>query len=68
MTLNVGLFGTFGFEEAGLYDEYMDEHPEITIKETSVEQSADYYKALQTHLAANSGLADIQGIEIGFVA
>jgi len=68
VTLNVGLFGTFGFEEAGLYDEYMDEHPEITIKETSVEQSADYYKALQTHLAANSGLADIQGIEIGFVA
>jgi cellobiose transport system substrate-binding protein len=68
VTLNVGLFGTFGFEEAGLYDEYMDEHPEITIEETSVEQSADYYKALQTHLAANSGLADIQGIEIGFVA
>jgi cellobiose transport system substrate-binding protein len=68
LTLNIGLFGTFGFEEAGLYDEYMDLHPEITIEETSVEQSADYYKALQTHLAANSGLADIQGIEIGFVA
>src|SRR5207244_1431473 len=32
------------------------------------EQSSDYYKALQTHLAANSGLDDIQGIEIGFVA
>jgi cellobiose transport system substrate-binding protein len=68
LTLNIGLFGTFGFEEAGLYDEYMDLHPEITIEETSVEQSAEYYKALQTHLAANSGLADIQGIEIGFVA
>jgi cellobiose transport system substrate-binding protein len=68
VTLNVGLFGTFGFKEAGLYDQYMKDHPNITIKETSVEQSADYYKALQTHLAANSGLADIQGIEIGFVA
>ncbi len=67
-TLNVGLFGTFGFKEAGLYDEYMKAHPDIKIVESSVEQSADYYKALQTHLAANSGLADIQGIEIGFVA
>jgi cellobiose transport system substrate-binding protein len=67
-TLNVGLFGTFGFKEAGLYDEYMKAHPNITIKEHSVEQSADYYKALQTHLAAGSGLDDVQGIEIGFVA
>ena len=68
VTLNVGLFGTFGFKEAGLYDEYMKAHPNIKIVEHSVEQSADYYKALQTHLAANSGLDDIQGIEIGFVA
>lgn len=67
-TLNVGLFGTFGFKEAGLYDEYMKAHPNIKIVEHSVEQSADYYKALQTHLAAGSGLDDIQGIEIGFVA
>jgi cellobiose transport system substrate-binding protein len=68
VTIDVGLFGTFGFEEAGLYDEYMELHPNVTIKETSVEQSADYYKALQTRLAAGSGLADIQGIEIGFVS
>jgi cellobiose transport system substrate-binding protein len=67
-TITVGLFGTFGFKEAGLYDKYMALHPNITIKEDDVEQSADYYKALQTHLAANSGLDDIQGIEIGFVA
>ena len=56
-TINVGLFGTFGFKEAGLYDQYMKDHPDIKIVEQSVEQSADYYKALQTHLAANSGLA-----------
>ncbi|GAB3305065.1 extracellular solute-binding protein [Geodermatophilus aquaeductus] len=68
ITLDVGLFGTFGFEQAGLYDEYMRLHPEIRIEETSVERSADYYRALQTRLAAGSGLADIQGIEIGFVA
>ena len=68
MTLTVGLFGTFGFKEAGLYDEYMKLPPNITIKEDIVEQSADYYKALQTRLAAGSGLADVQAIEIGFVA
>ena len=68
VTLNVGLFGTFGFKEAGLYDQYMKLHPNVKIVEHSVEQSADYYKALQTHLAASSGLDDIQGLEIGFVA
>ncbi|MGX5655734.1 extracellular solute-binding protein [Geodermatophilus nigrescens] len=68
VTLDLGLFGTFGFEQAGLYDEYMRLNPDIRIEETSVERSADYYRALQTRLAAGSGLADIQGIEIGFVA
>ena len=67
-TITIGLFGTFGFKEAGLYDAYMKLHPNITIKEDDVEKSDDYYKALQTHLAAGSGLDDIQGIEIGFVA
>jgi cellobiose transport system substrate-binding protein len=68
VTLTIGLFGTFGFKEAGLYKEYTRLHPNVTIKEDDVEQSADYYKALQTHLAASSGLDDVQGIEIGFVA
>ncbi len=68
VTLNVGLFGTFGYKEAGLYDEYMADHPNVKIVETSVEQEGEYYQALQTHLAANSGLADIQGIEVGRIA
>jgi cellobiose transport system substrate-binding protein len=68
VTLRVGLFGTFGFKEAGLYDQYMKAHPNIKIVEDNVEKSQDYYKALQTHLAAGSGLDDVQGIEIGFVA
>ena len=68
VTLNVGLFGTFGYKEAGLYDEYMADHPNVKIVETSVEQEGEYYQALQTHLAASSGLADIQGIEVGRIA
>ena len=68
VTLTVGLFGTFGYKEAGLYDEYMTLHPNVTIKETSIEFEQDYYQALQTHLAGGAGLSDIQGIEVARIA
>jgi cellobiose transport system substrate-binding protein len=68
VTLTVGLFGTFGYKEAGLYDEYMKLHPNVTIKESSIEFEQDYYRALQTHLAAGSGLDDVQGIEVARIA
>lgn len=68
ITLTVGLFGTFGFKEAGLWDAYKKVCPNITIKEDDVEQSADYWTRLKTRLASGSGLDDVQGIEIGFVA
>ena len=67
-TVTVGLFGTFGFKENGLYDEYKKKCPNITIKEDVVTQSADYWTRLKTRLASGSGLADVQAIEIGFVA
>jgi cellobiose transport system substrate-binding protein len=67
-TLTIGLFGTFGFKENGLYAAYQKLCPNITIKEDDVEQSADYWTKLKTRLASGSGLDDIQGIEIGFVA
>jgi len=68
VTLNVDLFGTFGYKEAGLFDQYHALHPNITINYNSVEQEQNYYQALQTHLAASSGLGDIQGIEVGRIA
>jgi cellobiose transport system substrate-binding protein len=68
VTLKIGLFGTFGYEEAGLYDEYMELHPNVTIEETSIEFEQDYYQALQTHLAGGAGLSDIQGIEVARIA
>ncbi len=67
-TVTVGLFGTFGFKEAGLWDAYKKVCPNITVKEDVVEQSADYWTRLKTRLAAGSGLDDVQAIEIGFVA
>jgi cellobiose transport system substrate-binding protein len=68
VTLQVNLFGTFGYQEAGLFDEYHQLHPNVTVKYNSVEQEQNYYQALQTHLTAGSGLGDIQGIEVGRIA
>ncbi|MFD7730536.1 ABC transporter substrate-binding protein [Kitasatospora phosalacinea] len=68
VTITVDLFGTFGFKEAGLYDEYMKLHPNITIKQTDTQDEGQYWQALQTKLAGGGGLADIQGLEVGRVA
>jgi cellobiose transport system substrate-binding protein len=67
-TITLGLFGTFGFKEAGLYDEYMKLNPNIVIKENVVERNENYYPALVNHLTTNSGLMDIQGVEVGNIA
>ncbi|WP_371494300.1 ABC transporter substrate-binding protein [Kitasatospora sp. NBC_00374] len=68
ITLTVGDFGTFGFKEAGLFDAYTAAHPNITIKENTTTQEADYWTAVQTHLAAGSGLDDVQALEVGRIA
>ena len=65
VTITMGLFGVMGFKETGLLDTYMKEHPNVVIKADVAGDEQTYYTALQTHLAAGSGLKDIQGIEIG---
>jgi len=67
-TITMGLFGTFGFEEAGLYDEYEKLNPDITIKQDVIERNENYYPALLNHLTSNSGLADVQAIEVANIA
>lgn len=65
VTVSVGVFGVFGYKQAGLYDEYTKLNPHVRIKETSIERNEQYYSQLLTHLAANSGLSDIQAVEVG---
>ncbi|MFJ5263667.1 extracellular solute-binding protein [Streptomyces sp. NPDC088387] len=67
-TITLGLFGAMGFKEAGLYDEYMKLNPDITVKENVVERNENYYPALVNHLTTNSGLMDIQAVEVGNIA
>jgi cellobiose transport system substrate-binding protein len=68
VTLRVGLFGNFGYKDAGLYKAYEKAHPNVKIVEDDVEMEANYWSALRTHLASGSGLDDIQGIEVGRIA
>ena len=68
VTLTIDLFGTFGFKETGLYDEYMKAHPNITIKQSDTQDEAQYWQALQTKLAGGGGVADIQGLEVARIA
>ncbi|ARX83671.1 MULTISPECIES: extracellular solute-binding protein [Streptomyces] len=67
-TLTVGVFGAFGLQEAGLYEEYEDLNPDIDIKQNSVQRNENYWPALLTHLSSGSGLSDIQAVEVGNIA
>ncbi|GHJ37329.1 ABC transporter substrate-binding protein [Streptomyces sp. TS71-3] len=64
ITLTVGTFGVFGYKQAGLYDEYMKLHPDISIKENVTERNDVYYPKMLTRLQAGSGADDVQAIEI----
>ncbi|MFI6344088.1 ABC transporter substrate-binding protein [Streptomyces sp. NPDC050560] len=68
ITLTVGTYGVFGYKQAGLYDEYMKLHPDISIKENVTERSDVYYPKMLTRLQAGSGADDIQAIEIANVS
>jgi cellobiose transport system substrate-binding protein len=66
--ISVALFGTMGFEEAGLFDEYERLNPGVTIRYESTQGETNYWPALQTRLASGTGVADIQGIEVARIA
>ncbi|WOX21016.1 extracellular solute-binding protein [Streptomyces solicathayae] len=68
ITLTVDLFGSFGYQEAGLYAAYEASHPGVKIKQTDTEDEQDYWKSLQTRLAGGAGLADVQAVEVGRIA
>ncbi|MGD1223456.1 MULTISPECIES: ABC transporter substrate-binding protein [Streptomyces] len=64
-TLTIGTFGVFGYKQAGLYDEYMKLHPDISIKENVTTRTDVYWPKTLTRLQAGSGTDDIQAIEVG---
>ncbi|MFE4329130.1 extracellular solute-binding protein [Streptomyces sp. NPDC056831] len=65
ITLTVADFGQFGYKEAGLFAKYHELHPDITVKEDVTSDEKVYYPKLLQQLNSGSGLADVQGIEVG---
>lgn len=65
ITLTINVFGD-SFPKS-VYDAYTKAHPNITIKENRADYGA-HHNNLQAHLAAGSGTADLEAIEIGQVA
>jgi cellobiose transport system substrate-binding protein len=65
ITLHVGLFGDFGYHD--LYQKFEAAHPNIDIKE-DVESYPDHHSNLAKHLAVGAGAADVESIEVGFIA
>lgn len=66
--LKVSLFGTFGYDEVGLFKKYEAENPGVTITYESTQGEDKYWPALQTRLASGSGVADVQGIEVSRIS
>ena len=66
--LTVSLFGTFGYQETGLFAEYEKQNPGVTIKYDSTQSEDAYWPALQTRLASGKGTSDVQGVEVARIA
>jgi cellobiose transport system substrate-binding protein len=70
ITLSVTVFGDFGYSsaKAGLYDKYMQAHPNITIKELGNGQGlTDENTKLDQTLAAGAGASDVVALEEGTI-
>ena len=65
VTLTISLFGDFGYHD--LYKRYEASHPGVTIKE-SIQDYAVHHSNLAKSVATNAGAADIEAIEVGFIA
>ena len=64
VSLTVATFGEFGYKE--LYEEYMKLHPNVKITER-ITKTEDHHKNLAAHLATNTGAADIEALEEGWI-
>ena len=66
VSLTVATFNEFGYEE--LFAKYEEENPGVKITHKKAATSDDARANLMTGLAANSGLADVEGVEVGWWA
>jgi cellobiose transport system substrate-binding protein len=65
VTVSVGTFNEFGYEE--LFTEYEELNPNVTIEHKKAATSNEARDNLTTRLAAGSGLSDIEAIEVDWL-
>lgn len=65
ISLTVATFNEFGYED--LFKEYEQLHPEIKIVHKKAATSNEAHDNLNTRLAAGSGLADIEAVEVDWL-
>ena len=65
VTLTVSLFGDFGYTD--LYRQFERANPGVTIKE-SIQDYAVHHSNLAKSVATGAGAADVEAIEVGFIA
>jgi len=64
--LTIATFNEFGYED--LLKEYEAAHPDVKLTQRKTGTGEAHHKNLFTKLAAGSGLADIEGIEEGYLS
>ncbi len=65
ITLTITTFNQFGYE--ALYEQYMEENPNITIEATAIDTGGNARTDTFTKIAAGSGLTDIVALEEGWL-
>ena len=65
ITLTVATFNEFGYEE--LIEEYMELNPNITVEQRKAATTNEAREKLATGLAAGSGLADVEAVEVDWL-
>lgn len=65
VTLTVATFNEFGYED--LITEYMDLNPGITVEQRKAATTNEAREKLATGLAAGSGLADVEAVEVDWM-
>jgi len=66
ITLTITTFGTMGIDAN--FDKYMEEHPNITIEATNLENGGAARDDAYAKIAAGTGLSDIVAIEEGWLS
>ncbi len=65
ITLTVATFNEFGYED--LLTEYMELNPGITVEQRKAATTNEAREKLSTGLAAGSGLADVEAVEVDWL-